>query len=207
MKKYRDHYFNKAKQDKYPARSVYKLQEIDKQFKILRPGIKVMDLGAAPGSWTLFAAKKIADEKAVAPAGCVLAADIQSTETNFPGNVRFMQEDVFERSPEFQAEIERWAPFDVIISDMAPKTTGHKFTDQARSLNLCEEAFAVATTFLKVGGHFVVKIFMGPDVKQYSDSMRPYFEKVKSFKPKSSRSESKEVFYIGLSFKGIPEDA
>jgi 23S rRNA (uridine2552-2'-O)-methyltransferase len=199
MKKYRDHYFLKAKRENYPARSVYKLKEIDKRFGILKQGMRVLDLGAAPGSWSLGAAEKIG------PSGRVLAADIQTTETVFPPNVTFMQEDVFERSAEFEQALSETGPFDVVISDMAPKTTGHKFTDQARSSNLCFEALAVASLHLVEGGSFVVKIFMGPDVEAYVKQMRTLFTAVKSFKPKSSRSESKETCYIGLGFKGLPE--
>jgi 23S rRNA (uridine2552-2'-O)-methyltransferase len=199
MKKYRDHYFNKAKQDNYPARSVYKLQEINKRFKILGKGQTVLDLGATPGSWSLFAAK------CVSPGGRVLAADIQGNETAFPDNVTFMQEDVFDRSPEFEAELQRWMPFDAVISDMAPKTTGIKFTDQARSAALCEEALAVAMHCLVKGGNFVVKIFEGPDSKSYSDTLRKLFDKVKYFKPKSSRDESKEIFIVALGFRGADE--
>lgn len=200
MKKYRDHYFKRAKQDNYPARSVYKLQELDKRFSLFKAGMHVLDLGAAPGSWTLWAAKK------VGPSGRVLGADIQSTDTHFGDNTVFMQEDVFERSPEFEAALAETGPFDMVISDMAPKTTGHKFTDQARSMNLCEEALYVATLYLKPGGHFVVKIFQGPDDQQYRESLRDHFGKVKTFKPKSSRAESKEMFYVGLGFKGLPDD-
>ncbi|MFW5489486.1 MAG: RlmE family RNA methyltransferase [Desulfovibrio sp.] len=196
MKQYRDHYFKRAKQENYPARSVYKLQEINKRFHILRKDDVVLDLGATPGSWSLFAAK------CVAPGGRVLAADIQSNETKFPDNVTFMQEDVFDRSAEFEAELQSWMPFDVVISDMAPKTTGIKFTDQARSVALCEEALAVAMHCLVKGGHFVVKIFEGPDSKTYSDGLRKLFDKVKYFKPKSSRDESKEIFIVALGFKG-----
>lgn len=199
MKKYRDHYFLKAKRENYPARSVYKLKEIDKRFGIFKQGMRVLDLGAAPGSWSLGAAER------VGPSGKVLGADIQTTETVFPKNVTFMQEDVFERSEEFEIALKTIGPFDVVISDMAPKTIGHKFTDQARSSNLCFEALAVATVHLKIGGSFVVKIFMGPDVEMYVKEMRTLFTSVKSFKPKSSRSESKETFYVGLGYKGLPE--
>ncbi len=200
MKTYRDHYFLKAKREQYPARSVYKLKELDKRFGILKQGMRVLDLGAAPGSWSLGASEK------VGPSGRVLAVDIQATETSFPANVTFMQEDVFDRSETFEQTLRCWAPFDVVISDMAPKTTGHKFTDQARSANLCLEALAVAAACLAVNGTFVVKIFMGPDVEAYVKEMRTLFCTVKSFKPKSSRAESKETFYIGLGYKGLPQD-
>lgn len=196
MKQYRDHYFKKAKQDNYPARSVYKLQEIEKRFKIFRPGQSVLDLGAAPGSWTLWAARK------VGPKGRVIGIDIQDTQTTFAENTTFLKADAFEDSPELLAAMEGVAPFDLVISDMAPKTTGVKFADQARSLELCERAMEVARARLKSGGHFVVKIFEGPDVKAYTDGLRPHFGKVRTFKPKSSRAESKEMFIIGLGFRG-----
>ena len=195
MKKYQDHYFLKAKQENYPARSVYKLKEMDSRFHLFKPGMKVLDLGAAPGSWSLGAAEKIGLK------GLVLAADIKETLTVFPPNVRFMQEDVFNRSPEFEAVLQSLAPFDLVISDMAPSTTGNKFTDQARSFQLCEEALGMASLYLKKGGNFIVKIFMGPDVQDYLMTMRQMFDKVQGFKPKSSRSESKEIFYLGLGFK------
>jgi 23S rRNA (uridine2552-2'-O)-methyltransferase len=196
MKKYRDHYFKRAKQDNYPARSVYKLQEIDKKVGVLKPGQKVLDLGAAPGSWSLYAAKR------VGPGGSVLAVDLQAAGTGFPDNVAFRQEDVFERSPTFQAELESWLPFDLVLSDMAPKTTGAKSVDQARSMALAEEALYLAQDCLIKGGHFVVKVFMGPDTQAYVQTMRGLFRTVKTVKPQSSRSESKEIFYAGLDFSG-----
>ena len=95
------------------------------------------------------------------------------------------------------------APFDVIISDMAPKTTGIKFADQANSLELCERAFEVALKYLKKGGNFTVKIFEGGEINDYRNMIRPYFGKIKNFKPYSSRSESKEIFIVALGFKGV----
>ena len=100
MKEYRDHYFLKAKRENYPARSVYKLKELDAKFRLLRPGQKILDLGAAPGSWSLGAAEKVGSK------GLVLACDIQSTETTFPPQVTFMQEDVFDRSSAFEAKLQ-----------------------------------------------------------------------------------------------------
>ncbi|MDP2847228.1 MAG: RlmE family RNA methyltransferase [Humidesulfovibrio sp.] len=196
MKEYRDHYFKRAKAENYPARSVYKLQELDAKFSLLKQGLKVLDLGAAPGSWTLFAAKK------VGPAGFVLALDIQTTEQEFPDNVQFLVHDAFEDTPELLALMEPHLPFDFVMSDMAPRTTGIKFTDQARSVELCERARDVALRRLKPGGNFVAKIFEGPDAKGFQESLRPYFEKVRGFKPKSSRAESKETFILGLGFRG-----
>lgn len=199
MKEYRDHYFKKAKQENYPARSVYKLKELDGKFRLLARGHKVLDLGAAPGSWSLGAAEKIGNN------GLILACDIQTTQTAFPPQVTFVQEDVFNRTPEFEAMLAQTGPFDLVMSDMAPSTTGTKFTDQARSLELCLEALAIATSHLKPGGNFVVKIFMGPDIQELLQPMRKAFATVKSFKPKSSRAESKETFFVGLGFRPVTD--
>jgi len=196
MKQYQDKYFKRAKKENYAARSVYKLKEMDERFQIFKKGQHVLDLGAAPGSWTQFAGERVGRE------GRVLGVDIQETRHSFPENITFLQADVFSDSPELLAAIEPLAPFDLVISDMAPKTTGVKFADQAASLELCERAFEVALKYLKVGGHFTVKIFDGPEIQDYRNMLRPYFEKVKNFKPYSSRSESKEFFIVGLGFKG-----
>ncbi|MDD3311881.1 RlmE family RNA methyltransferase [Pseudodesulfovibrio sp.] len=197
MKQYQDKYFKRAKKENYAARSVYKLKEMDQRFSLFAPGQTVLDLGAAPGSWTQFAGER------VGPSGRVLGVDIQETRHTFAENITFLQADVFSDSPELLAAMEPLAPFDLVISDMAPKTTGIKFADQANSLELCERAFEVARKRLKKGGHFVVKIFEGGETKEYRESLRPCFDKVKNFKPYSSRSESKEIFIVALGFAGI----
>jgi 23S rRNA (uridine2552-2'-O)-methyltransferase len=196
MKTYRDHYFLKARQENYPARSIYKLRELDAKFRLFRPGMKVLDLGAAPGSWSLGAAEKVGEK------GLVLACDIQGAQTIFPPQVLFLQENVFERSAAFEEKLREIAPFDVVISDMAPLTTGARATDQARSLQLAMEALAMSCRYLKNGGSFVVKVFMGPDVRELQEGMKQVFNAVRAFKPKSSRAESKENFYLGLNFHG-----
>lgn len=203
MKTYRDHYFNKAKQDNYPARSVYKLQEIEKQSRLLVPGAAVLDLGACPGSWSLFAANRIG------PAGRLLAIDLKPAGTAFPGNVTYLVGDMLEPGPDILAAFAQFGPFDVVLSDMAPSTIGHKFTDQARSHELCEAALSVAAQRLKPGGSFVVKIFQGPDFQAYQKTLRQYFTKVRVAKPKSSRPESKEIFFVATGFHapvGQPDD-
>jgi len=195
MKTYRDHFFLKAKQQNYPARSVYKLKEIDAKFKLFKPGMKVLDLGAAPGSWSLAASERIG------PSGCVLACDMQTTEITFPANVRFLVADIFALPETFEAALAALVPFDVVMSDMAPGTTGTRLSDQVRSYELCCEALKVARRCLKPGGSFVAKIFMGADVQEFLAAMRKHFISVKGFKPKSSRPESKETFYVGLGLR------
>ncbi len=196
MKQYQDKYFKRAKKENYAARSVYKLKEMDKRFRIFKKGQTVLDLGAAPGSWTQFAGER------VGKSGHVLGVDIQSTRHAFPDNITFLQADIFSDAPELIKSMAPLKPFDVIISDMAPKTTGIKFADQAASLELCEKAFEVALNYLKNGGNFAVKIFDGPEIQEYRNSVRPYFGKIKNFKPHSSRNESKEFFIVALGFKG-----
>jgi 23S rRNA (uridine2552-2'-O)-methyltransferase len=190
MKTYRDHYFKKAKQDNYPARSVYKLSEADKRFNLLHPGQRVLDLGASPGSWSLYAARK------VGPKGTVLALDLNPLTVDLPTQGHFMQGDVFDRAGEAYQHILQSAPFDVVLSDMAPKTTGIQFADQSRSLDLAFQALALCRQCLIKSGSFVVKFFAAQEAKQLLDEMRKMFDRVQGFKPKSSRAESKEMFYI-----------
>jgi 23S rRNA (uridine2552-2'-O)-methyltransferase len=192
MKTYRDQYFLKAKQNKYPARSVYKLQEADKRFKLLRPGQKVLDLGAAPGSWSLYATQK------VGASGMVLALDLKPLGIELPASGHFVQGDVFDASCAAHDHILSTAPFDIVLSDMAPQTTGVKFADQARSLELALQALALCEQCLIKGGAFVVKFFEAQEAKELLDQMRGMFSRVQGFKPKSSRSESKEMFYVAL---------
>ena len=192
MKKYRDHYFHKAKQDQYPARSVYKLQDMDRRFKLFRKGQNVLDLGAAPGSWSLYAARK------AGPQGQVLAVDLAHVETAFPDNVLFVQCDIRDPSQRLLTELEHRRPFDLVISDMAPQTTGIKLRDQAQSLELAEQAMAMAQQYMAASGVFVAKVFQGPDVPEFIVNLRQTFQKVKTFKPKSSRAESKESFVLGF---------
>ena len=196
MKEYRDHYFLKAKRENYPARSIYKLRELDARFRLLAPGMRVLDLGAAPGSWSIGAAERVGAR------GRVLACDILDTATVFPPQVVFRRSDALAPSAEFSALLAETGPFDLVMSDMAPATTGSRFTDQARSLELALAALEAALRHLKPGGNFVVKIFMGPDMGELLAPMRRAFRKVASFKPKSSRAESKETFYTGLGFRG-----
>jgi 23S rRNA (uridine2552-2'-O)-methyltransferase len=196
MKKYQDHYFKKAKQENYPARSVYKLKEIDRQFRLFARGQRVLDLGACPGSWSLFIAEK------VGPSGRVVGADLNRPEIGFPPQVTFIQGDVFDRPPDLEELLGEVGPFDGVVSDMAPKTTGIKMADQARSLDLVREAFEVARVWLRPGGFFVAKVFEGPDVHGFTAEIRPFFGKMRAFKPKSTRSESKETFLVGTGFKG-----
>jgi len=179
------------------ARSVFKLEELDQKFHLLRPGDKVLDLGASPGSWSQYAAQKAGKN------GFVIGIDLTAIPIAVP-NALFIQGDMLTLN--LSEIIEKHAielPFDAVISDMAPSTTGVKITDQSRSLELCEKALETAIKYLKVKGNFVCKIFDGPDVQEFRKTLRQYFTKVDSLRPNSTRKESKEVFIVGLGFKGI----
>ena len=188
-----DHYTRQAKKDKYPARSVYKLQEIQKKQPVIRSGDRVLDLGCAPGSWLLYAAQL------VGPGGRVVGVDLKALTQALPANVEARQEDAFAWcDPDGPGGAER---FNVVLSDMAPDTTGNKHVDAARSAGLSEAALAVACRLLVPGGNFVCKIFQGPDFKAFTESVRAEFSAMKIFKPQSSRKASREIFVIGLGKK------
>ena len=149
----KDHYHRKAKEEGFLARSAYKLQEIQKKFKLLKHGSKVLDLGCAPGAWVQVALPLVGDR------GCVVGVDLEKIEqtTLSHPRFRFIHGDAFKLKAEDIPE----APFDCVLSDMAPKTSGVKVRDQALSADLCLHALAVARESLRNGGSLVVKLFEG----------------------------------------------
>jgi 23S rRNA (uridine2552-2'-O)-methyltransferase len=185
-----DHYTRKAQKEKYPARSVYKLQEIQKKNRIIAKGNRVLDLGCAPGSWLLYAAEL------AGPSGRVVGVDLQPATVQLPAHAEARVGDIRELGDDFWETA--GALFDVVLSDMAPATTGNKDVDAARSLDLCEAAFAVARQRLAPGGAFVCKIFQGEGFKTFSDAVRIAFKQHKIYKPQSSRKASREIYIIGL---------
>ena len=178
-----------AKAQGYPARSVFKLEEIDRRVRLFRAGQRVLDLGAAPGSWSLYASQKVGG------AGSVLAVDLQELRQAFPQNVTVVQGDALELE---SATLERFAPYDVVLSDMAPNTSGNKLRDQARSFELFERAAAAALTLGKPGSHFVGKLFMSEDFKRAERLLREHYERVQVIRPAGTRQQSSEVFLVGL---------
>lgn len=193
--KVKDHYYEKAKSQNYLARSVFKLEEIDKKFKVIRPHHKIVDFGYYPGSWVQYCAEKINEH------GLVIGLDIQPVNTQLEHleRVTLFQKDAFEI--ENLNEIGMEKPFDVFLSDMAPKTTGIKSVDQIGSLNLVEKVFTLLPTFLKKGGNFVIKVFDSNDCQVFLKDQKKKFEEWNYLKPKSTRSVSKEFFVIGKGFK------
>jgi 23S rRNA (uridine2552-2'-O)-methyltransferase len=194
MFKVKDHYYHKAKSEKYLARSIYKLEEIDQRFNILKKGDVVIDLGYFPGSWAQYTAPK------VAPDGKVYGIDIQPINPKLQiNNLYTFQKDIFTlQGPEDFGLTEH---FDVVLSDMAPKTTGIKTVDQARSLDLIESVFTLLPKLLKINGNFVIKVFDSNDAQVYLKNQKSKFKEVHYLKPKSTRTVSKEFFVIGKGFK------
>lgn len=188
-----DHWGHKARREGYAARSVYKLEEIDRRVRLFRPGMKVLDLGAFPGSWTTYAAEKVGLR------GHVLGLDLQEFRGALPPNAEVRTQDVMAEDLDAQLGGER---FDVVLSDMAPSTSGHRFTDQARSHRLFMRALGIAEELLAPGGHFVGKIFQGPDFEEARAEVARLFEDVKIIKPPATRSESIETFLVGLRRRG-----
>lgn len=185
-----DHYTRKARKEKYPARSVYKLQEIQKKNQIIARGNRVLDLGCAPGSWLLYAAELIG------PSGRAVGVDLQAVPIPLPAHAEAHVGDIRELGDDFWEAA--GAPFDVVLSDMAPATTGNKDVDAVRSLDLCEAALAVARERLSLDGAFVCKIFQGADFKTFSDAVRSEFRGQRIYKPQSSRKASREIYVIGI---------
>jgi 23S rRNA (uridine2552-2'-O)-methyltransferase len=183
-----DHKTREAKKLGFPARSVFKLEEIDRRTRILRQGQRVLDLGAAPGSWAMYAAQKIGGS------GRLLAIDLKPLEVSLPSWATVIQGDAL--SLENDA-LSSFAPYDVVLSDMAPNTTGNRLSDQARSYDLFMRALAIATALLKPGGAFVGKIFMGEDFPLARAEVRKRFASERLIRPEGTRAVSYEIFVIG----------
>jgi 23S rRNA (uridine2552-2'-O)-methyltransferase len=191
-----DYYAKRARQEDFPARSVYKLQEIQKKFGVIRKGDRVLDLGCAPGSWAKYAAGLVGAR------GCVLGIDQKPVTEELPGHVSVFTEDVLAlaESPR-RLEALVGAPADVVLSDMAPATTGKKDVDAARSCHLSRAALTIALQVLAPGGSFVCKIFQGEDFEAFAAEVKAAFERCKMFKPRSTRKESRETYAVAAGRK------
>ncbi|BBO68857.1 ribosomal RNA large subunit methyltransferase E [Desulfosarcina alkanivorans] len=188
-----DHYTRQAQKDHFAARSVYKLQEIQKKHRILSRRARILDLGCAPGSWLQFAART------VGPGGRLVGIDLTPVTIALPDNVTVITGDV----ADLEGHLAKLGQtrFDVVLSDMAPATSGNRHVDEARSVGLCETALWVADQTLVPGGGFVCKIFQGSDFKAFADQVRQRFDRQVTFRPQSTRKASREVFVIGLGKK------
>ncbi|MDX2469606.1 MAG: RlmE family RNA methyltransferase [SAR324 cluster bacterium] len=199
MKQVQDHYYKKAKQDGYQARSAYKLEEVQAKNKILEKGYKVLDLGCYPGSWMQYISKLIG------PKGLVLGVDRTLLTMGLQPNMKYLQADILELDLN---QLKEFAPYwDVVVSDMAPNTTGNRIVDSEGSWNVCAMAMDAAQLFLKTGGSCLVKSLQGVAQERLIMRMRAEYSKVKTVKPDSSRSESKEVFVLGQGKKPVVQES
>jgi len=205
-----DHWSLKAQKEGYPARSVYKLKEMDEKFSLIknaRSPFRVLDLGAAPGSWSLYILRKLPlkvdGTKPLEPV--LVSVDLAPLSRQFDEGLfdrpdfLFIQGDF--TSTEIREVIVSQGPYNLIVSDAAPSTTGNRSVDTLRSLDLAETALHYAETTLAKGGNLVIKVFQGGDTGKLLKAIRGLFETGKGFKPQACRAESFETYYLGLGRK------
>lgn len=191
-----DFYVKKAQQDGYRARAAYKLIQANDKYGFLKPGQIVVDLGSAPGSWSQVAVTIIGCK------GRLLALDILDMQPI--ANVNFIKGDfVKEQTLQELMELLNHQPVDVVLSDMAPNLSGHKVTDQAKSAYLIECAADFAQTHLKPGGTFFTKAFQGAGTEAIRNNLKNQYSKVITFKPASSRSQSKEIYFLASDYTKV----
>lgn len=193
----KDFYFFKAKREKYSARSVYKLKNIQDKYHLLSKGNCVLDIGAAPGSWTEYLIEILGKT------GSLWALDERPLSLSAQEKIKkiglefhFLEQSIFDP---INGELPK---FDCVVSDIAPWTGGTKFVDQERSLQLIEKAYEIALQSLKQGGHFVVKLFQSEDSVGVSKEWKKQFKMGKLYKPPSTHKESKEIYFVGQFFLG-----
>jgi 23S rRNA (uridine2552-2'-O)-methyltransferase len=189
-----DPYVAEAQKRGLRSRAAFKLIELDEKYKLLRKGLRVLDLGAAPGGWSQIAAER------VGPKGRVLAVDILEMDA-LPG-VQIMQQDFMaDEAPErIRAALD--GPADLVLSDMAAPTIGHTRTDHLRIMAMAEAAYQFASEVLAPGGIFVCKLFQGGATKSLLDLLKRDFEQVRHVKPPASRADSAEIYVVATGFRG-----
>jgi 23S rRNA (uridine2552-2'-O)-methyltransferase len=190
-----DKFFLKAKAEGFAARSAYKLQEIQARHHLIRPGMRVLDLGCAPGSWLQVVAKRVKQR------GTVVGVDLTPVTIELPENVRTIAGDVFKLTADDMLEL-LGGPADVVLSDMAPNTTGDPAGDHYRSVALCRRVLELLPTVLDPGGSLAMKVFEGGEYPQLLTETTQHFGFVKGLKPEATREVSREMFIIGHRYKG-----
>jgi len=192
-----DHYARRAREEGWRARSVYKLREIDARFHLIRGGDRVLDLGCYPGSWSQYGLKIVGGN------GLVVGVDLIRPDELAHENFRFIQADVL--TFDIAGLLGDVGPVDVVMSDMAPGTSGARGVDAGRSMELAWRALEVAQHLLKPSGNFLCKILEGEDLRPFRSRMGSRFKRVKPFRPAAVRKRSREVYMVGLSFVRGPE--
>ena len=195
MYKRKDSFYNRAKQEGYRSRAAYKLQELNRQFQLLHQRDRVVDLGSWPGGWLQVASRLVGKE------GKVVGIDLVALDP-LPGkNVTILQGDASD--PKMQEHILTLLGHraDIILSDMAPKLSGIKEVDEARTMELCQTALTCAQGLLRPEGRFLVKLFMGAEAKGYVNEVRGVFQNVKTTRPEATRKGSAEIYMVANKFK------
>lgn len=191
-----DEYFKKAKKEGYVARSAFKLEEIDKKLRLYSKGMRVLDLGCAPGSWLQYASLK------VGPSGKLWGIDLDPVRVDMP-NVQTVVGDILNLNAQ-SPELQPYLPFDMIQSDAMAKTSGVYDADSARSLILAEHGLKMALSgCLRVGGSFICKVFEGPGFHEFYLALKMGFKKCSVNRPEAIRKGSREVFVVGLDKKRV----
>ena len=185
MQNRKDFYFKKAKKEGYLARSIYKLLEINKKYDLIKPNSRVLDLGSAPGSWVQACLKLNVGE--------ITGIDIDKVKVQHP-RFKFINEDIY------KLDTKKLKNYDTVLSDLAPKTSGNKDLDAEKSIQLSYKALEIARLVLKQNGNFLVKVFQGPDFESLLKEIKKYFSFCKCFKPKSTRSSSKEIYVVAKGY-------
>jgi 23S rRNA (uridine2552-2'-O)-methyltransferase len=184
-----DYFSRRARQENFASRAVYKLTDIDRKFRLFHTGQRVLDLGCAPGSWLQYISSR------VGPQGLVVGLDQQALKITLGPPVHFRQVNITTLEP---GELQTFSPvFDVVVSDLAPATCGIKDVDHQRSLTLARLSWDYARVLLAPGGHYLVKVFAGPDFPEFVAAIKPNFQQVQIVKPIGSRSESREIYLLG----------
>jgi 23S rRNA (uridine2552-2'-O)-methyltransferase len=191
-----DFYRNRARAEGYVARAIYKLKEVDDKYHLFKTDHRVLDLGCSPGSWLQYIASRIG------PGGLVVGVDANPLRIEVTPPLYFLQGEVTSIDLDTIRAIS--AGFDVVVSDMAPKTTGMRQVDQQRSLELAYLAWEWAEKLLRTGGHFLVKVFEGPDTGGLLATLKANFSNCRPVKPAGSRPASREIYLLGLKKRGQP---
>lgn len=190
----KDKYYQKAKKEGFRSRSAYKLEEMDKKFHLFKPGMLLVDLGCAPGGWMQVAAR------AIAPHGQVIGVDLERMTPLAEKNALFIQGDIREPWTHQRLLAELGRKVDVVLSDMAPHTSGIKFQDQYHSYELAVQALQMCNVILRDTGKFVVKIFPGEEFDPFKSQLKSHFSQIKDYIPDATRKTSTEVYLVAQGF-------
>ncbi|OLD55266.1 hypothetical protein AUI46_05085 [archaeon 13_1_40CM_2_52_13] len=194
-KRRKDQYYRLARIRGYRSRSAYKLQQTIRTYGIVKPGQKVVDLGAQPGGWLQVA------RETVGPEGLVLGIDLKEIQPLHSPNVKLLKMDVYAEDTPDRIIAELGGPANAVLSDLAPSIIGAWDVDHARQVDLARRALEIAEKVLDYRGNVLIKLFEGPERKKLQDDAALFFERSRLLKPKASRPEASEIYFLGLGFK------